>query len=407
MGATNSTPHVQLYNPYTMVAPESEIARWIRDQLGLSRDEFKQFLTQLFALGASGVLSYYIMKMAMESINGANSKERAGAEAKLKKLGRLDKKQSLTAHETMFAQKVALRELKPDNFEDVRFDGLGGLDDEIEAIKQAIMRPIQRRKLLQCNIDSQELSATLKNYTATMGLLLYGPPGTGKTALVKAVAAELDAAFMPIDISQIMDKYVGESNKYVTAIFSLAAKLAPCVIFLDEVDAVFGNRAGAGAMVVDSLMLQLKSQFLAHWDGLESKSDHIVLVGATNRPQALDPAFLRRFATKLHIPQPNAEQLTDIFKKKFNNNDMSEIEPEQWQMLGNFAHHYDCTGADVKLIRDDLARRRIDSYVSALEQHHESNSTDATAPLPELEKLTMTDLRDAIHRIGRQKTATL
>ena len=147
------------------------------------------------------------MKWSIEAISGEDSSKTKHVEKVLKKLGRLDKNAKLSAHETTFAQKVAFRELKPDNYEDVKFDCLGGLDSEIEQIKQALLRPIQRRKLLKCTMDDDEMSATLNNYTPTMGLLLHGPPGTGKTALVKSVSAELDAAFMPVDINRFRNLY--------------------------------------------------------------------------------------------------------------------------------------------------------------------------------------------------------
>lgn len=402
MGGVNST--APSYSGVRLTPPESNFAFNLRSQLGLSRQEFKQLLASTIALGATALIMYYVQLWVLERMNEgmSGSSDKRNVEKILRKLGKLTRSQTLTSHEVTFARKLAFRALKPDNSEDVSFDTLGGLDLEIDAIRQAIIRPIERRRILGNQSQgpiSSELSATLQNYNPTMGMLLYGPPGTGKTALVKAVAAELDVAFLPIAISQIMDKYVGESNKYVAAIFSLAAKVAPCVIFLDEVDALFGHRDGHLGDLSSGIMVQLKSQFLSLWDGLETRSESVILIGATNRPQAIDSAFNRRFTTKLRIGVPNADQISDILKKKFAGNDTSLITDANWAMLGNLGSHYGCTGADIKQVREDLARVRIDRYLETVE-------TLGAEECPDLPQLTFDDIRDSLARIGGQKSTT-
>ena len=134
------------------------------------------------------------------------------------------------------------------------------------------------------------------------GLLLYGPPGTGKTLLAKAVAKESGATMLEVSGSEIYDMYVGEGEKNVKAIFSLARKLSPCIVFIDEADAIFGSRGG-GASAARSSHRELINQFLREWDGLTTDLSAFIMV-ATNRPFDLDDAVLRRLPRRLLVDLP-------------------------------------------------------------------------------------------------------
>ena len=131
------------------------------------------------------------------------------------------------------------------------------------------------------------------------GLLLYGPPGTGKTLLAKAVAKESGATVLEVSGSDIYDMYVGEGEKNVKAIFTLAKKLTPCVVFIDEADAIFGSRSTQSARVSHR---ELINQFLREWDGMNDMSAFIMV--ATNRPFDLDDAVLRRLPRRLLVDLP-------------------------------------------------------------------------------------------------------
>lgn len=131
------------------------------------------------------------------------------------------------------------------------------------------------------------------------GLLLYGPPGTGKTLLAKAVARDSGATVLEISGANVNDMYVGEGEKNVKAIFSLARKLSPCVVFIDEADALFRTRAGSGSRVAHR---EIINQFLREWDGMDDLSVFIMV--ATNRPFDLDDAVLRRLPRRLLVDLP-------------------------------------------------------------------------------------------------------
>jgi SpoVK/Ycf46/Vps4 family AAA+-type ATPase len=141
------------------------------------------------------------------------------------------------------------------------------------------------------------------------GLLLYGPPGTGKTLLAKAVARESGATVLEVSGSEVYDMYVGEGEKNVKAIFTLAKKLSPCVVFIDEADAIFCSRTGASSRTSHR---ELINQFLREWDGMNDLSAFIMV--ATNRPFDLDDAVLRRLPRRLLVDLPTEEDREAVLK---------------------------------------------------------------------------------------------
>lgn len=125
------------------------------------------------------------------------------------------------------------------------------------------------------------------------GILLFGPPGTGKTMLAKAIAREAGASFINVSMSTITSKWFGEDEKNVRALFTLAAKVSPTIIFVDEVDSMLGQRTRVGE---HEAMRKIKNEFMTHWDGLLTRpGERILVLAATNRPFDLDEAIIRRF----------------------------------------------------------------------------------------------------------------
>lgn len=146
-------------------------------------------------------------------------------------------------------------------------------------------------------------------------MLLFGPPGCGKTMLAKALAHESGATFINLHISTLTEKWFGDSNKLVKAVFSLAAKLEPSIVFIDEIDALLGTRRSGEHEASGTL----KAEFLTLWDGLTSakpsgRPQRIVVLGATNRMQDIDIAILRRMPKKFAISLPTAPQRHRILR---------------------------------------------------------------------------------------------
>ncbi|KAF2036236.1 AAA-domain-containing protein [Setomelanomma holmii] len=167
------------------------------------------------------------------------------------------------------------------------------------------IRTITSLSLLRPDAFNYGILATEK----ISGALLYGPPGTGKTLLAKAVAKESGSTVLEVSGSQIMDKYVGEGEKNVAAIFSLARKLSPCIVFLDEADAVFASR---DAMRERTSHRDILNQFLKEWDGLNDLSVFVMV--ATNRPFDLDDAVIRRLPRRLLVDLPTHADRKEILR---------------------------------------------------------------------------------------------
>lgn len=200
---------------------------------------------------------------------------------------------------------VALEVVAPEDIP-VSFHDIGGLEDIIDEIKEAVIYPLTMPHLY---------SHAAPLLSAPSGVLLYGPPGCGKTMLAKAVAHESGAAFINLHISTLTEKWYGDSNKLVRAVFSLARKLEPAIIFIDEIDAVLGTRRSneheASGMV--------KAEFMTLWDGLTSSNaagvpSRICVLGATNRIHDIDEAILRRMPKKFPVPLPTHDQRQRILQ---------------------------------------------------------------------------------------------
>lgn len=184
------------------------------------------------------------------------------------------------------------------------FEDIGGLGEVIEELKESVIYPLTMPHLY---------SSTSSLLTAPSGVLLYGPPGCGKTMLAKALAHESGACFINLHISTLTEKWYGDSNKLVNAVFSLARKLQPSIVFIDEIDAVLGTRR-SGEHEASGMV---KAEFMTHWDGLTSANStgepqRVVVLGATNRIQDIDDAILRRMPKKFPVPLPQAQQRTRI-----------------------------------------------------------------------------------------------
>ncbi|KAK7608420.1 ATPase family AAA domain-containing protein 1 [Phyllosticta paracitricarpa] len=206
---------------------------------------------------------------------------------------------------TPYEQTIAMEVVAPEEIP-VSFDDIGGLEDIIEELKESVIYP-----LTMPHLYAQQSSLL----SAPSGVLLYGPPGCGKTMLAKALAHESGACFINLHISTLTEKWYGDSNKLVSAVFSLARKLAPAIVFIDEIDAVLGQRR-SGEHEASGMV---KAEFMTHWDGLASvnasgQPQRICILGATNRIQDIDEAILRRMPKKFPVPLPSAHQRRGIFK---------------------------------------------------------------------------------------------
>ncbi|CAF94890.1 unnamed protein product, partial [Tetraodon nigroviridis] len=185
--------------------------------------------------------------------------------------------------------------------EQITWADIAGLDEVITDLKETVILPVQKRHLFQ---NSRLLQPP-------KGVLLYGPPGCGKTLIAKATAKEAGFRFINLQPSTLTDKWYGESQKLAAAVFSLAVKLQPSIIFIDEIDSFLRSRSSSD----HEATAMMKAQFMSLWDGLDTDTHlQVIVMGATNRPQDLDAAILRRMPTRFHINQPNERQREQILR---------------------------------------------------------------------------------------------
>ncbi|OLE86575.1 CDC48 family AAA ATPase [Candidatus Bathyarchaeota archaeon] len=203
----------------------------------------------------------------------------------------------------------ALKEVEPSAMRevlvevpDIKWGDIGGLEGVKEELREAIEWPLKY----------PELFAQM-NAVPPKGLLLYGPPGTGKTLLAKAAANESEANFISVKGPELLNKFVGESEKAIREVFRKARQASPCIIFFDEIDSVAPVRGSSSG---DSNVTErVISQFLTEMDGLEELRN-VIIIAATNRPDIVDPALLRpgRFDRLLLVPPPDPEARKQIFR---------------------------------------------------------------------------------------------
>jgi len=177
----------------------------------------------------------------------------------------------------------------------VGWDDIGGIDESIDKLKEGIELPLKNAEAFR-----------RLGIRAAKGFLLYGPPGTGKTLLAKAVAKEAEANFISMKSSDLLSKWYGESEQQIARMFARARSVAPCVIFIDEIDSLVPARgSGQGEPQVTGRVV---NTILAEMDGLEELQS-VVVIGATNRPNLVDPALLRpgRFDELVYVGTPDAK----------------------------------------------------------------------------------------------------
>ncbi|AQL41355.1 AAA family ATPase [Halorientalis sp. IM1011] len=179
----------------------------------------------------------------------------------------------------------------------ISFDDVGGLDEAKDRLTEAVEWPLAYTELFEATKTDPP-----------SGVLLYGPPGTGKTLLARALAGESDVNFVHVAGPELLDKYVGESEKAVREVFERARQAAPSIVFFDEIDAIAGRRGETGEATE-----RVVSQLLTELDGL-TDNPNLVVLAATNRRDALDPALLRpgRLEEHVEVPNPDADARREI-----------------------------------------------------------------------------------------------
>ncbi|KAJ4907576.1 P-loop containing nucleoside triphosphate hydrolases superfamily protein [Raphanus sativus] len=262
-----------------------------------SRKSDTSFLEQLILYVASAAvasLSLYVCTRHSDPNLDAVDKALKRKKELAKRLGRpliqTNEYEDVIAGDVIDPQKI-----------EVEFDSIGGLESTKQSLYELVILPLER----------PELFAYGKLLGPQKGVLLYGPPGTGKTMLAKAIAKKSGAVFINVRVSNLMSKWFGDAQKLVAAVFSLAEKLQPSIVFIDEVDSFLGQRRSTG----NEAMATMKTEFMALWDGFATdKNARVLVLGATNRPSELDEAILRRFSQAFEIGMPDCKERAEILR---------------------------------------------------------------------------------------------
>ncbi|KAF4752688.1 26S proteasome regulatory subunit 10B A [Perkinsus olseni] len=318
MSASASNPREQAINAYIGKVKEHREyearCKRLREQIKEVENDFETSEDHLKALQSVGQIVGEVLKQLDEErfIVKASSGPRYVVTCKQ----RLDAAKLTTGTRvalditTLTIMKAMPREVDPLVFSmlsedpgEVRYSEVGGLNEQIRAMREVVELPLTNPELFKrVGINTPK------------GVLLYGPPGTGKTLLARAMAHNMTASFIKVVASAIVDKYIGESARVIREMFGYAKEHQPCIIFMDEIDAIGGKRFGQGTSA-DREIQRTLMELLNQLDGFDDLGA-VKIIMATNRPDVLDPALLRpgRLDRKIEIPLPNETARVDILK---------------------------------------------------------------------------------------------
>jgi AAA+ superfamily predicted ATPase len=223
----------------------------------------------------------------------------------------------------------------------INFSDVGGMEKVKEEIRLKIIYPLTHADLYQA-------------YGKPIGggILMYGPPGCGKTYLARATAGEIKAAFISVGINDVLDMWIGNSERNLHSLFEQARQNKPCVLFFDEVDALGASRSD----MRNHAGRQLINQFLAEMDGVKSSNEGVLILAATNAPWHLDSAFRRpgRFDRVLFVPPPDTAARSAILRLQCKGKPMEEID---FDHIGKKTENF--SGADMKAVVDVTIERKL------------------------------------------------
>ncbi|MDQ2072091.1 CDC48 family AAA ATPase [Haloarcula sp. H-GB4] len=264
---------------------------------------------------------------------------------------------------------------------DVTWDSVGGLEGTKERLRETIQWPLEYEDVF----ESMDLEAA-------KGVLMYGPPGTGKTLLAKAVANEAQSNFISVKGPELLNKFVGESEKGVREVFSKARENAPTVVFFDEIDSIAGERGGG---TTDSgVGERVVSQLLTELDGIE-EMENVVVVATTNRPDLIDDALLRpgRLDRHVHVPVPDEEARRAIFQVHTRSKPLADgVDLDE---LASRTDGY--VGADIEAVAREASMAATREFINSVDPEEIGDSVSNV-------RVTMDHFEHALSEVGPSVT---
>ncbi|XP_006625621.2 outer mitochondrial transmembrane helix translocase [Lepisosteus oculatus] len=355
----------------------------------LTRNEVVGLVVRLTIFGAA---TYFSIKWVVDALDPTR-KQKLQAKKRAEQLMKQIGVEGIKLNE--YELNIASHLVDPRSMK-VTWRDIAGLDEVITELQDTVILPFQKRHLFRGS----------KLFQPPKGVLLYGPPGCGKTLIAKATAKASGCQFINLQASTLTDKWYGESQKLTAAVFSLAVKIQPCIIFIDEIDSFLRSRSSMD----HEATAMMKAQFMSLWDGLETGSDcQVMVMGATNRPQDVDPAILRRMPTTFQINLPSQKQRQDILKLILAGENLSNAInlKEIAEKTGGYS------GSDLKELCRDAAMYRVRDYVRKQQMKqiaHQLQELDVEErPVDEdrLRPVTQLDLLFGLEKMKDSKAATV
>lgn len=356
-----------------------------------TRSEIIGLVVRLSFVTAVTYISIRCLMNQLDPTSKSKKKAKKKAQEHLRRLGMTENVSLAIDQLTDYEMMIASHLVDPNDIS-VSWEDIAGLENVIQELRETVILPIQRKELFA---DSQLTQAP-------KGVLLHGPPGCGKTLIAKATAKEAGTRFINLDVSILTDKWYGESQKLAAAVFTLAVKLQPCIIFIDEIDSFLRMRNTHD----HEATAMMKAQFMSLWDGLMSDpSCTVIIMGATNRPQDLDKAILRRMPATFHISMPNVTQRAQVLKL------ILEKEPiaEEVDMATLSIMTEGFSGSDLRELCRNASVYRVRDFV----RHHQpapaasaGTSTDEDEFHDALRPITMEDLVMSVNKMKDSKVHT-
>ncbi|XP_037339276.2 outer mitochondrial transmembrane helix translocase [Pungitius pungitius] len=354
----------------------------------LSRNEVVGMVLRLTVFGAA---TYYSIKWvldAMDPTSKQKSQAKKRAEQLMKRIGVEGVK--LTEYEMNIASQLVDPRTMTVTWRDI-----AGLDEVVNELQDTVILPFQKRHIL----------ARSKLFQPPKGVLLFGPPGCGKTMIAKATAKASGCKFINLQASTLTDMWYGESQKLTAAVFSLAKKIQPCIIFIDEIDSFLRNRSSQD----HEATAMMKAQFMSLWDGLDTSSTtQVMVMGATNRPQDVDPAILRRMPTTFHVGLPTTRQRQDILGLILAGENLSNA--INLKEIAEKTEGY--SGSDLRELCRDAAMYRVRDYVrkeqmrQIAQQLQDGQEEEKPVDEGRLRPVTQLDLLFGLDKMKESKQAT-
>ncbi|XP_026178161.1 outer mitochondrial transmembrane helix translocase [Mastacembelus armatus] len=355
----------------------------------LSRNEVVGMLVRLTVFGAA---TYYTIKWVVEAMDPTSKQKNQAkkrAEELMKRIGVEGVK--LTEYEMNIASHL----VDPQTMK-VSWKDIAGLDEVINELQDTVILPFQKRHLL----------AGSKLFQPPKGVLLFGPPGCGKTMIAKATAKASGCKFINLQASTLTDMWYGESQKLTAAVFSLAVKIQPCIVFIDEIESFLRNRSSLD----HEATAMMKAQFMSLWDGLDtSPTTQVMIMGATNRPQDVDPAILRRMPTTFHVGLPNTKQRQDILRLILAGENLSNA--INLKEIAEKTEGY--SGSDLRELCRDAAMYRVRDYIRKeqmrriAQQLQDCQEEEKPVDEERLRPVTQLDLLFGLDKMKESKRATV